>query len=71
MPMKAKKKRKRADRSGSTFDSFLEQEGIRTEVKADAIERVLAWRLNEAKRKARADVNTRIPGRKVRAVTKN
>jgi hypothetical protein len=42
--MKRAKSRKRADHSGSTFDSFLEQEGIREEVEAVAIERVIAWR---------------------------
>ncbi len=41
--MKPRKKRKRADHSGSTFDSFLEAEGIRKEVDAVAIERVLGW----------------------------
>jgi hypothetical protein len=34
--------------SGSTFDSFLEQEGIREEVEAVAIKRVLAWQLEQA-----------------------
>jgi hypothetical protein len=29
--------------SGSTFDSFLEAEGIREEVEAVAIKRMLAW----------------------------
>lgn len=32
--------RKRADHNGSTFDSFLEQEGIREEVEAVATKRV-------------------------------
>jgi hypothetical protein len=45
MSMKLEKKRKRTDRSGSTFDSFLEQEGIREEVEAVAIKRVMAGRL--------------------------
>jgi len=34
--MNKRKNRKKTDHSGSTFDSFLEQEGIREEV--DAIE---------------------------------
>jgi hypothetical protein len=46
--MKARKSHKRADHSGSTFDSFLEQEGIREEVEAVAIKRVLAWQLGKA-----------------------
>jgi transcriptional regulator with XRE-family HTH domain len=46
--MNAKKNRKRSDQSGSTFDSFLEQEGIREEVEAIAIKRVLAWQLQQA-----------------------
>ena len=36
------------DHSGSTFDSFLEEEGIREEVDAVAIKRVIAWQLSEA-----------------------
>jgi antitoxin HicB len=46
--MKVRKTRKRTDHSGSTFDSFLEQEGIREEVEAVAIKRVLAWQLSQA-----------------------
>ncbi len=46
--MNVKKSRKRTDHSGSTFDSFLEQEGIREEVEAVAIKRVLAWQLEQA-----------------------
>jgi hypothetical protein len=33
------------DYTGSTFTSFLENEGIRNEVEAVAIKRVLAWQL--------------------------
>jgi predicted XRE-type DNA-binding protein len=43
-----KKHRKRMDHSGSTFDSFLEEEDIREEVEAVAIKRVLAWQLRQA-----------------------
>lgn len=39
------------DHSGSSFDSFLEQEGIREEVEAVAIKRILAWQLEQAMRK--------------------
>ena len=46
--MSGKKRRKRTDHSGSTFDSFLDQEGIREEVEAVAIKRVLAWQLERA-----------------------
>ncbi len=49
--MKPRKKRKKADHSGSTFDSFLEQEGIREEVEAVAIRRVLAWEAEETIRR--------------------
>jgi hypothetical protein len=45
--MSAKKNRKRFDHSGSSFDSFLEEEGIREEVEAVAIKRVLAWQLEQ------------------------
>jgi antitoxin HicB len=46
--MNVKKNRKKMDYSGSTFDSFLEEEGIREEVEAVAIKRVLAWQLEQA-----------------------
>jgi antitoxin HicB len=46
--MKEKKKRKVAVHIGSSFDSFLEEEGIRDEVEAVAIKRVLAWQLEQA-----------------------
>jgi DNA-binding Xre family transcriptional regulator len=36
------------DHSGSSFDSFLEEEGILDEVEAAAIKRVIAWQLVEA-----------------------
>src|SRR3989440_5629073 len=49
--MNARKNRKKIDHSGSTFDSFLEKEGIREEVEAVAIKRVLAWQLVQAMRK--------------------
>lgn len=48
--MKPKKKYGAMRHSGSTFDSFLEDEGIREEVEAVAIKRVLAWQLEQAMR---------------------
>jgi DNA-binding Xre family transcriptional regulator len=36
------------DHSGSSFDSFLEEEGILDEVEAAAIKRVIVWQLAEA-----------------------
>ncbi len=51
--MKVKKNRKVISYSGSTFDSFLEEEGIREEVEAVAIKRVLAWQLSRAMQKHR------------------
>jgi DNA-binding phage protein len=36
------------DHTGSSFDSFLEEEGILDEVTAVAIKRVIAWQLAEA-----------------------
>jgi antitoxin HicB len=48
--MNSNKHGKRTDYSGSSFDSFLEQEGIREEVEAVAIKRVLAWQLEQAMR---------------------
>lgn len=49
--MRVRKNRKTVDHSGSSFDSFLEEEGIREEVEAVAIKRVLAWQLEQAMRK--------------------
>jgi antitoxin HicB len=46
--MNVRKNRKKIDHTGSTFDSFLEAEGIRGEVEAVAIKRVLAWQLEQA-----------------------
>jgi hypothetical protein len=39
--MKAKKKNVSPEHTGSTFDSFLEEEGIREEVEAVAVKRVI------------------------------
>ena len=49
--MTGKRSGNRSDHSGSTFDSFLDEEGIREEVEAIAIKRVLAWQLSQAMRK--------------------
>ena len=46
--MSVTKHLKRMNHSGSSFDSFLEEEGIREEVEAVAIKRVLAWQLERA-----------------------
>jgi len=39
------------DHSGSSFDSFLEEEGIREEVESVAVKRLLAWQFEQAMRK--------------------
>jgi antitoxin HicB len=41
------------EHTGSTFDSFLEEEGVREEVEAVAVKRVISWQLSEAMRKKR------------------
>ena len=51
--MRVRKNRKTMDHSGSSFDCFLEQEGIREDVEAVAIKRVLAWQLEQAMQKQR------------------
>ncbi len=51
--MRARKSQKIIDHSGSTFDSYLEEEGIREEVEAVAIKRVLAWQFERAMQKQR------------------
>jgi DNA-binding phage protein len=37
--------KRKISHSGSSFDSFLEEQGIRNEVEAIAVKRVLAWQL--------------------------
>ena len=49
--MKAKRVNRNHGHSGSTFDSFLEEQGIREEVEAVAVKRVLAWQLAQAMKK--------------------
>jgi len=56
--MSVKKIRKRMDHSGSSFDSFLQEEGIQEEVEAVAIKRVLAWQLEQAMRKQQKSKQT-------------
>ena len=51
--MKKKEARKRHDFSGSTFDSFLVERGIREEVEAVATKRVLAWQLEQEMKRQR------------------
>src|SRR5215831_5025776 len=46
--MKKTTTKKPFDHSGSSFESFLDEEGIREEVEAVAIKRVLAWQLARA-----------------------
>lgn len=48
--MKTRKKNGAVEHTGSTFDSFLEEEGIREEVEAVAVKRVISWQLAEAMR---------------------
>lgn len=49
--MRTKKKSGTVRHTGSSFDSFLEEEGIREEVEAVAVKRVISWQLAEAMRK--------------------
>ena len=46
--MKAKKKNGLDQHTGSSLDSFLEEEGILEEVEAVAIKRVISWQLAQA-----------------------
>ena len=38
---------------GSSFDDFLEEEGIKAEVEAVALKRVIAWQLSQTMKKNR------------------
>src|SRR5258708_30826481 len=51
MKTKTKKRNRAARHTGSTFDSFLEEEGIREEVEAVAVKSVISWQLGETMRK--------------------
>ena len=46
------------DYSGSSFDSFLEEEGIWEEVEAVAVKRVLTWQLEQAMREQKKTKKT-------------
>jgi antitoxin HicB len=48
--MRERRNLKNHDHSGSSFDSFLDENGIRDEVEAVAVKRVLAWQLHQAMR---------------------
>jgi len=49
--MKGKKKNGAVNHTGSAIDSFLEEEGIREEVEAVAVKRMISWQLAEAMKK--------------------
>jgi antitoxin HicB len=49
--MNRKRARKNDVHSGSSLDSFLDEEGLREAVDAVAIKRVLAWQIGRAMRK--------------------
>lgn len=49
----SKVKNKTVDHTGSSFDSFLEEEGLLDEVHTVAIKRVIAWQLREAMKAAK------------------
>ena len=51
--MNSKSVKKTFDHSGSSFDEFLEEEGIRTEVEALAAKRVLAWQIGQEMKRQR------------------
>ncbi len=50
--MRPKTREEIFDHSGSSFGSFLDEEGIREEVEAIAVKRVLAWQLERAMRRS-------------------
>ena len=54
--MSDSKNRNRFDHSGSTFDNFLGEQGIREETEAVASKRVLAWLMDAQ----RAELDNRI-----------
>jgi hypothetical protein len=59
MGKKQESSKKWRGRRSSSFDSFLEDEGIRGEVDAVAVKRVLAWQLKEAMREQKRTKQSR------------
>lgn len=51
-------KKKKNPHIGSTFESFLKEEGIYEEVTAAAMKRVLAWQIAQAMKKQRVTKST-------------
>jgi antitoxin HicB len=49
--------------TGSSFDSFLEEEGLREEVEAIAIKRVIAWQLAQAMKEQHVSKVASVRGR--------
>jgi len=49
--MKSRASKEIFDHSGSSFDRFLDADGIRGEAEAVAVKRILAWQLKNAMRK--------------------
>ncbi|WP_157477318.1 XRE family transcriptional regulator [Granulicella tundricola] len=54
----SKEKQPESIHTGSTFESFLEEEGIRNEVEGAAIKRVLAWQFEQAMEKQKKTKQT-------------
>lgn len=51
-------KKKKNPHQGSTFESFLKEEGIYEEVTAGAMKRVLAWQIAQAMKKQHVTKST-------------
>jgi antitoxin HicB len=51
-------KKKKNPHAGSTFESFLKEEGIYEEVTAGAMKRVLAWQIAQAMKKQHVTKST-------------
>jgi len=49
--------RKRRKHTGSSIDDFLKEEGIFEEAQAQAVKEVVAWQLDEARKKRRISKN--------------
>lgn len=49
-------------RIGSSFDDFLDEEGIREEVEAQALKDVLAWQIEQEMKAARLTKTAVVPG---------
>ncbi len=53
----SKKRKRRKNHMGSSIDDFLKEEGIFEEAQAQAVKEVVAWQLDQARKKRKISKN--------------